>query len=1129
MKSSIVGLLLAAVMVSGRTSAETLGDVSGEKGERVFIEAVEGQTLNQAGFISLADGAVVEKTGKGTLNLSLGKVAKAGGFEMAVHDGKVVVDESSPSAVDVPTALLNRAAFWLDATQNVIEENGSVKEWRDRRETKTAATFDYFHAFPVSTSLATDTAKVVTDANGHTAVDFGGYGSGTYLSFANKSKTSGNADLISVRDVFVAYSVTRAGNGGSAAASGVGGWPYIFCRQGDAQVCEPSSADNTLNKYLFKVDSAVGDIRWWYNGLAIDATATKPQLGTTVLDFRYDDESVARQFGGMLYWSWTKSYKREGGDLVHEVLLFTEKLTDAEHARVRKYLLDRWNPGAASVSSTAFSIAEGATVEVENFSDGITFTGSGTVKKTGTEDTTLDYTVGKVNTLRLETPNDGTGAVVLRDDLPVVAAQGERLTSADVRYGARVSRTTAGVEAGTLVKDGAEKARLTDIPAGISKLKVEAGELEISPTLPSAIRAGSSLEASITNASFDIRLADSWYYRNMRTDSYLSPTIAGWTWEYLPGATFTDSYSVMGNTEINPGSDWYYCTTAANGTGYLAVRGQSQVSASVNVPVAGNYDLSFSYRRGYLSRVVRIVVLVGEDAEHLTEIGSTLTYACQTWARAVVRNARLAAGDQTIVFRFEHDTVSDMATAHLIDDIRLTLRGFEDGVYAIPNGSFERVVLNSVQSSASGDSSGAYSRPFGSDSQAVGWTLTQPSGASVDSVGLAIAGKDSNGKAYADGALMRDGRVQLLITKAGATASTTFAAPPGTWKLRGDVAAWRKYAQPDSFASNGKGAYATASVSVAEGEAESLGTVITPGVGGGTYDWDTAFTVPAGGASVTLTLSITSAGVGAIFDNLELVPAVSDPGNLITQGEFTSYNLWHADTSKKASGTALDRVRSVIAWLSSADHQLQCVPENYQGTTSGQCWLITDCGAVTYDIEFPSAGRYRLSYYTRSRHNGDSYDYGGNTLRSFYRAGGVTTVIDDVHVATTNWVAHNVTFNVREAGAAVFGFEGLNVPTSMAAADLPGYWDKSAYIDGVKLVRVGDIPDAELVLPQNLEIEVARGAKLRLDFAVTNSVQSVRLGGRRVSGLISAGTHPEYLIGEGAIYVEPKGMIMIYR
>ena len=84
----IVGFALTSTVVVMIARAEAIGDLSGESDERVIINAEEGQTLDQTGVISLADGVVIEKTGAGTLNLPLEKVAQAGAFQMAVHAGQ---------------------------------------------------------------------------------------------------------------------------------------------------------------------------------------------------------------------------------------------------------------------------------------------------------------------------------------------------------------------------------------------------------------------------------------------------------------------------------------------------------------------------------------------------------------------------------------------------------------------------------------------------------------------------------------------------------------------------------------------------------------------------------------------------------------------------------------------------------------------------------------------------------------------------------------------------------------------------------------------------------------------------------------------------------------------------------
>jgi hypothetical protein len=60
-------------------------------------------------------------------------------------------------------------------------------------------------------------------------------------------------------------------------------------------------------------------------------------------------------------------------------------------------------------------------------------------------------------------------------------------------------------------------------------------------------------------------------------------------------------------------------------------------------------------------------------------------------------------------------------------------------------------------------------------------------------------------------------------------------------------------------------------------------------------------------------------------------------------------------------------------------------------------------------------------------------------------------------------------------------------------------------------------------------VEVAQGAALDLDFAGTIKLETVRFGGRVVSGVISAATQPDYVTGSGALYSSPKGTFISVR
>lgn len=69
-------------------------------------------------------------------------------------------------------------------------------------------------------------------------------------------------------------------------------------------------------------------------------------------------------------------------------------------------------------------------------------------------------------------------------------------------------------------------------------------------------------------------------------------------------------------------------------------------------------------------------------------------------------------------------------------------------------------------------------------------------------------------------------------------------------------------------------------------------------------------------------------------------------------------------------------------------------------------------------------------------------------------------------------------------------------------------------------------------LPAGLDVDCAAGSRLTLDFDGTNAVSRIRINGQRYSGVVSVETHPElwpYLSGCGALYAEPRGMILLIR
>ena len=149
-------------------------------------------------------------------------------------------------------------------------------------------------------------------------------------------------------------------------------------------------------------------------------------------------------------------------------------------------------------------------------------------------------------------------------------------------------------------------------------------------------------------------------------------------------------------------------------------------------------------------------------------------------------------------------------------------------------------------------------------------------------------------------------------------------------------------------------------------------------------------------------------------------------------------------------------------------------------------------------------------------------------MRAVLAKGAVTNELVSLATPNTNFVAHTVCFDVEDADSDyVFGFEAANDKR------VSGFKDRMVFIDDASIVYCGDsFADGrreEFTIPEDMAISVASGAKLDADFTGTRTVAEMRLGGRRVSGVISKNTHPEYISGMGMFYVQPKGTCIHFR
>jgi hypothetical protein len=122
---------------------------------------------------------------------------------------------------------------------------------------------------------------------------------------------------------------------------------------------------------------------------------------------------------------------------------------------------------------------------------------------------------------------------------------------------------------------------------------------------------------------------------------------------------------------------------------------------------------------------------------------------------------------------------------------------------------------------------------------------------------------------------------------------------------------------------------------------------------------------------------------------------------------------------------------------------------------------------------------------------------------------------------TTNFAERVAYFRVPTAGDYTFRIEGT-VTTAGA--------DRMARLDGVSIKRVKEETYAASTpdIQESTSIEIASGAKLRLDFPGNLKLDAVKYAGRSYSGVLTAENCP-FILGPGSLDVKPKGTVLIFR
>lgn len=332
----------AGTLVFAGAGTAFSGGVSVEEGTVAFTADA---TLAGAvsGTVSVAEGKTVRfgsvagpftKTGAGTAVLGWGDA----GAEIHVAEGAVEAGEVSAPP---PRGL----SAWLDATAAAsltTNEAGVVSNWADRRGGTFAAVRQSGHQLPVWTANA---------LNGLPVLDFGRMaerdveGDDRMMAFS-PARTE-------IRTVFWVIGSKNGGGfllGDSQALDGV---KRHFHRGGDFR-----TADAPLWGGTWQDKGVVRAGETWVNGVAVDGTKTGLGGAYDLVGWRISETDDAAGVSAGATWLAScyaagegDNYRLNGGQELGELLIYTNRLTDAERDAATAYLARKWFPQTAAAQT----------------------------------------------------------------------------------------------------------------------------------------------------------------------------------------------------------------------------------------------------------------------------------------------------------------------------------------------------------------------------------------------------------------------------------------------------------------------------------------------------------------------------------------------------------------------------------------------------------------------------------------------------------------------------------------------------------------------------------------------------------------------------------------------------------
>lgn len=1042
-------------------------------------------------YAGVVNDGTVYKLGAGEVTLEAPFLNNAG--DVKVADGSLKIVGGTVAATELPERLQKKAKIWLDAATHVVRSDSLVDVWYDCRETSLdVATAAYPYAKANVAMIAADTdgnerrptyIAETTELGGKPSLDFGQSWTSTdtrWLRIQNVKKDDGtarNGNWIYAREAFAVFA-KRPDNANEGKTTVFGAYFW----NGSSNFQNPCwiSHDGVL---FYGSDTTRGDkCQLRMDGQSVFA-GRYPIVDTNwhVMSARLpilDDECYINQLG------LDRQYPQySGGSRIAEVLLFEDRLSEVDRLCVETYLRRKWL-GEPVAALGGLDVNSTATVEIDGTAGHARLSGAGAVVKSGDGRVTFADR-GFSGTVELKSGpvrQDGRIAFAVKEGGQTLTATEEGL----------LARSSAG--AGCVVKTGAAPLTVASVDPSVETLSVEDGLLRLAPQ---ADAADDVVPVDFPNADFEqfsplCKTADTYIY-NFAASGGQCATNSNWVFDRSDYATGGALATVMFKTAYHAGS-WKLQPEDDLGLGYdglsMAYLYQGRISGFFTVAKAGRYRLScrVSARGPEYKKPIHVSV---DDQE----VGAFSIFTCYEFKRWEIELSNLTAGQHKVTFGENGNSGSGTL---VFDDVKVSpVRGPSDTEpIAVANGGFEEPLEQQTDANAYK----ATWKP--SLAKVTGWTTKpQPLTEAFYSDSIFHTWFDGVTPAsYATGQGLltmpedaADGFLFAQLYADGRFAQTVSLPSAGRYRLTFALAR-RPGLMPQTV---------VASVG---------GTVVKRVTVYNDFfrDYEAIFDVEEGGEKeLSFAGTVTNDKeylVGSAFIDKVALERLGDvpQGNLIANGGFEN------GSASWTLGGAAALVTAYANWPRKLTHSAL---QGNDGLVLGG----SDGGAsAVQTVVFEQAGRYELTF-----HRAEIVKY----LDDLKYRGGLTISLGNECIYADRTVANDrertvtVPFVVRTPGDYSLTFSATcNYSTQQALL-----------VDDIAIMAAPKASASVIGVPASLNVEVANGAKLALDYDGRAQVGSVRLGGRKRSGVISAERFPEFISGRGELFVDPKGLMMIVR